>query len=217
MSRDVLFLFENARRPETARCDYTRCNPNRVFARPQLRTPVAGARVERAMRPGSSVWVHRLSRRFGSSRRRIVASHIRCGPDNDRANRAQFLSATMAFTVGSRHRIPAEDCGAQNKLFRANSGWKIGRHRLRFARQTAFTQPKCGVLSAGICTIATFTLLLCGVVRTTAESQNPDGCLAAQYAACNGIPAYASALPTCTMTPRSGGGASVLAHECAVT
>src|SRR5438046_5771828 len=49
-------------------------------------------------------------------RRRIVASHSRCGPDNDQANRAQFCLQRWLSLWAGRYRIRAEDCAPRNKL-----------------------------------------------------------------------------------------------------
>ena len=64
----------------------------------------------------------------------------------------------------------------------------------------------CGVLTAGICTIVTCTPLSSCSSSARSDSQNPwSACFAPQYAAWSGMPRYASADPTWTMTPRSRG------------
>jgi hypothetical protein len=62
------------------------------------------------------------------------------------------------------------------------------------------------VLTAGICTMTSLTLLPSCSSSDQSESQKPcTACFAAQYADCSGMPRYASAEPTCTIVPRSRG------------
>ncbi len=67
-------------------------------------------------------------------------------------------------------------------------------------------QSNCGVLKADRCTLVTWTLLRSCRSSQRKESVKPrSACFAAQYGACKGIARYASAEPTCTITPRSRG------------
>ena len=87
---------------------------------------------------------------------------------------------------------------AQTIAFAASSGWNTGGTGCaRFGRRLR-TQSNCGVLTAGSCTIVTVMLLPSCSNSHRSESQKPwTACFAAQYAACRGIPRYASAEPTC--------------------
>jgi hypothetical protein len=67
-------------------------------------------------------------------------------------------------------------------------------------------QSNCGVSTAGNCTIERRTWLRRWRSSQRSDSVNPRiACFAPQYADCSGIARYASADPTCTITPRSRG------------
>ncbi len=80
------------------------------------------------------------------------------------------------------------------------------------------THSNWGVLTAGIWTVVTWTLLpRCSSSVRSEEVKPLMACLAPQYADCSGMDRSPSAEPTCTIVPRSRGSMRLRAERVPLT